>query len=401
MRCEVCDEQRQECLCTRSSIWHWLALRPMWQQWLIIIAGYMAIFSVLMFACSAQAQVFTVEPPAGTSPVRVTLVWDIPGAASCEASGSWTGTKAAKGTLVTTINAAATYTLTCVKPGTGGTATLSWLPPTTNTDGTPLSDGAGYTIVHGLTPTTMDKVVDVPGIATSRFTVTDLPAGERWFGLASYNSAGTRSTRVVVSKIVTVTPGAQNFAATVRVDVTQQPSPPTDVRIVFAPGEEPPPEPAVVTRINLGSGAITDSAGNAWASDTCRGGSTSNMRGVDILGTEDDVLYRSVRYAPLAAGPIKCSIPVSGTRTCEIEMRTSEEFFVTGGPLGKGAGLRVFEMWAEGVLLIPDIDIYREVGEHTALVKRASVTVSDGTLDVEFRHKVENPTVAGLAVTCQ
>lgn len=397
MRCEICDEQRQECLCTRSSIWHWLALRPMWQQWLIILAGYIALFAFLVYGCSAQAQTFSATPPAGISPVKVTLVWDIPGAASCEASGSWSGTKAAKGTLSTTINAAASYTLTCVQPGTGGTATLSWVPPTTNTDGSALANGSGYTIVHGLTDTTMDKVVDVRGIGTSSYTLTDLPAGMRYFGIQTYNSAGTKSSRVVVSKNIVVTPGAQNFAATVKVDVTLQPSPPTEVRIVFAPGEQPPAS-ATVSRINLGGPAMTDSAGNAWIADTCTTGATSTLRDIDIANTTDDALYLSYRYSTFAAGPILCQIPVSGTRTCNLEMLTSEEYFV--GTRG-AAGLRVFEMWAEGQLAVGDIDIYREVGEHTPLSKRATVQVSDGMLDVEFRHKVENPTVAALVASCQ
>lgn len=240
MRCELCDERQPDCLCDRYGIWTRLARRPVWQQWSVILVGYMALIWLVTFAVSAQAQSFTADPAGGISPVKVTLVWDIPGAASCEASGSWSGTKAATGQLITNINAPATYTLTCVKPGTGGTSSISWTPPKTNTDGTPLTDGKGYTLVHGLTDTTMDKAIDLPGIATSSYTVNDLPAGMHWFGIQAYNSFGTKSTRVVVSKLIVVTPGAQNFAATVRVDVTQQPNPPTEVRIVFAPGEEPP-----------------------------------------------------------------------------------------------------------------------------------------------------------------
>src|SRR5438309_11629995 len=38
-------------------------------------------------------------------------------------------------------------------PPTSGTATLSWLAPTTNTDGAALTDLAGYVIYYGPRPT--------------------------------------------------------------------------------------------------------------------------------------------------------------------------------------------------------------------------------------------------------
>lgn len=244
--CEHCHRWRGECRCHGMTIWQRLSMQPVWLQWVIALTGWLSMIAIIYLGAVsiARAQSFTADPAAGISPVKVTLVWDIPGAADCEASGSWSGTKPAKGQLLTSINAAAVYTLTCVKPGSGGASTLSWKPPITYTDDTPLGCPCGYTIVHGLTDTTMDKAVDVPGLAATSSTLNDLPAGVHWFGIQTYDRLGTKSARVVLSKNIIVTPGAQNFAATVRVDVTRQPNPPTELTIAFAPGETPPSTPA-------------------------------------------------------------------------------------------------------------------------------------------------------------
>lgn len=398
--CKLCNEWFSECHCDPTRIWVRLARLPMWEQWILIMLGYLVIIlatSVAIWA-DARAQTFAADPAAGVSPVTVHITWDIPGAQSCEASGSWSGAKAAKGELTTTINAKASYTLTCVKPGTGGSATLSWKPPTTNTDGTALTDGAGYTLVHGLTDTTMDNAIDVPGIATSSTTVTDLPAGNHAFGIQAYNKAGSKSARVVVSKAILVTPGAQNFAATVTVDVTQQPNPPAEVSIAFQPGEAPPPAQASVQRMNLGGPALTDKAGNLWAADSCKGGSMSKVSGVDIKGTEDDALYLDYRWAEVGS-TISCAFKVASPALCTVSVITSEEYFFGSRA---GAGKRIWDLYAEGKPAISDIDIYAEVGEHTPLIRQTVVEVLDGELNLEARHgKIENPTVAALLVSCQ
>lgn len=241
--CDHCHRWRTECHCHGITIWQRLSLQPVWLQWVIALTFWFSILAIIWLGAVslAHAQSFTADPAAGISPVKVTLVWDIPGAANCEASGSWSGTKPGKGQLTTSINAAASYTLTCVTPGSGGSATLVWKPPTQNTDDTPLTDLRGYTIVHGLTDTTMDKPLDV-GPALTSYTLTDLPAGIHWFGIQAYNSTGTRSARSSASKVIVATPGAQNFAATVSVDVTRQPKPPTELTIAFMPGDTSPPD---------------------------------------------------------------------------------------------------------------------------------------------------------------
>lgn len=80
-----------------------------------------------------------------------------------------------------------------VQQSAHGTVTLSWQPPTENTDGTALTDLAGYTIHYGTQPqdyTRMIKVIN-PGLAT--YVIDNLPAGMYYFAVAAYDASGTES----------------------------------------------------------------------------------------------------------------------------------------------------------------------------------------------------------------
>jgi len=85
-----------------------------------------------------------------------------------------------------------------------GSATISWLPPTTNTNGTPLSNLAGYKIYYGTSPTSLTQSAQIasPGITT--YTIENLSPATWYFSLVSYNSANVESTpSAVVSFTIT------------------------------------------------------------------------------------------------------------------------------------------------------------------------------------------------------
>src|ERR1700690_2896019 len=74
----------------------------------------------------------------------------------------------------------------------GGTITLDWDAPTTNTDGTPLTDLAGYKIYYGPTPGNYTTALDVGNVRT--FAVNNLTEGlTYYFSVAAYNSARVES----------------------------------------------------------------------------------------------------------------------------------------------------------------------------------------------------------------
>jgi hypothetical protein len=80
-----------------------------------------------------------------------------------------------------------------------GTATLTWEHNLRNTDGTALTNLAGFRIVHGASQTELTQSINVPNAAARSYTVTNLPAGTRYFGVIAYTSTGTDS---AVSNIV-------------------------------------------------------------------------------------------------------------------------------------------------------------------------------------------------------
>jgi hypothetical protein len=76
---------------------------------------------------------------------------------------------------------------------TTGSATLSWTAPTTNTNGTPVTDLAGYHIYYGTNPGALDTVIDVPGAATTEYEISNLSSGTYYFAVTAYNSLGIDS----------------------------------------------------------------------------------------------------------------------------------------------------------------------------------------------------------------
>jgi len=92
-------------------------------------------------------------------------------------------------------------TTTPPSSGGSGSATLSWQPPTTNTNGTAINNLAGYTVYYGTSTSNYTSVkVANPGLTS--YTVSNLPAGSYSFAVVAYNSAGESSQD---SKVVTKT----------------------------------------------------------------------------------------------------------------------------------------------------------------------------------------------------
>lgn len=197
---------------------------------LTVWLAFLAAISVYGVAASAQTVTLTASPSTGISPLNATLTWSTSGfpqgaTVTCTASGGWTGQKAASGTqALVALSATQTYTLTCAAPG-GGTADLSWTPPTQNTDGSPLTDLAGYQVFHAATsagvPGATPIAVQAPA---SSYSVTGLPTGMRYFGVKAVNAAGIASP---MSGIVSKDIVASTATASVTITVQKQPQAPT------------------------------------------------------------------------------------------------------------------------------------------------------------------------------
>lgn len=87
----------------------------------------------------------------------------------------------------------APFTIT-VQPGTTGSATLAWTSPTTRTDGSALTNLAGFNIYYGTSPGSYPNKIAVANPGLTTFVVTNLLGGSTYFFVATaYDSTGAES----------------------------------------------------------------------------------------------------------------------------------------------------------------------------------------------------------------
>src|SRR3984885_9367706 len=74
-----------------------------------------------------------------------------------------------------------------------GAATLSWAAPDENTDGSALTNLAGYRIYFGTSADALDQVIDIPSVGITTYVVDDLNSGTYYFSIRAYNTVGAES----------------------------------------------------------------------------------------------------------------------------------------------------------------------------------------------------------------
>lgn len=87
---------------------------------------------------------------------------------------------------------------------TNKTADVTWSAPTTNTDGSALTDLAGYQIYYGTSPGALTQSINVPNATAVDYVVQGLTQGTWYFAVAAYTNTGLQSNfSTVVSKTIT------------------------------------------------------------------------------------------------------------------------------------------------------------------------------------------------------
>jgi hypothetical protein len=74
-----------------------------------------------------------------------------------------------------------------------GNATLTWTPPTRNTDGSTLTNLAGYRIIYGTSATALNRTLEVRNPSISTYVVESLSPGAWYFSVKSFTSSGSES----------------------------------------------------------------------------------------------------------------------------------------------------------------------------------------------------------------
>ena len=133
-----------------------------------------------------------------------TITWAGASVSNCQASGAWSGARAASGTeTIGPLNGDASFTLTCESSAgrlmamtsvlvTDGGTTLSWVPPAENVDGSALTDLKGYRIYVGTTSRTYSSQIDLPNPGLTDYFV-QLSRGEYYVAMTAIDAEGNES----------------------------------------------------------------------------------------------------------------------------------------------------------------------------------------------------------------
>jgi len=158
-------------------------------------------------------------------------------------------------------------------------------------------------------------------------------------------------------------------------------------------------------RIRCGSTTALTYNGQTFAGDKYFSSGTStytNNNISDIKNTDFDALYKVERSAGVNLGSFAYNIPVING-TYDVRLHFAEIFFGATGakPLEGIAGKRVFSVKMEGQNKLVNFDIVQEVGSMTAVIKTFTITVSDGTLNINFIPSVNRPKISGIEILTQ
>lgn len=138
----------------------------------------------------------------GASPTSSSVATSPPATASAPpatASSTTSSTPAPQSTAPTTPTTPTTPPPTTPTPPpttpapTNNSATLTWTAPTTNTNGSALTNLAGYEIHYGTNPSALNNTITIANPGATTYVVTSLTTGTWYFAMSAYTNTGLAS----------------------------------------------------------------------------------------------------------------------------------------------------------------------------------------------------------------
>lgn len=158
----------------------------------------------------------------------------------------------------------------------------------------------------------------------------------------------------------------------------------------------------VLYRVNAGGSRVAGiDGGPAWVADT---GSfhngNSNAAGWGAGGTTDasvpastaTAIFDSERWSPNDNPRMQWDFPVDAGLPLEVRL-----FFSNRCSCTSSVGSRIFDVDVEGNRVIDDLDLVAEAGHEVGTMRSFDIT-SDGNVDIDFEHVVENPLINGIEI---
>jgi hypothetical protein len=163
------------------------------------------------------------------------------------------------------------------------------------------------------------------------------------------------------------------------------------VSVAITDNDQPP---AGIVAVNAGGPAVTASgisylaaSGISYLADQYFSGGATYQVSAAIANTTDDALYQTVRYGQTFG----YALPVANGNY-SVTLQFAEIYF-------NAPGQRVFDVTAEGALVIDDLDVWSAAGgQYVAKDVVVPVSVQDGTLNLQFLASVENAKVSAIRV---
>ncbi len=164
----------------------------------------------------------------------------------------------------------------------------------------------------------------------------------------------------------------------------------------------------ILHRINIGGPATAsaDSSSPSWSADTQSSPSPYLQTTASFHSTGQPVtldasvppqapmsIFQTARWDAAALPEMHWALPVATGTTVELRLYLAETW--TGA---NDAGERVFDVTLEGQTVFDNVDMSGSHGFQVGFVLAHQLTVTDGILDLELIHEVENPQIAGLEV---
>lgn len=155
-------------------------------------------------------------------------------------------------------------------------------------------------------------------------------------------------------------------------------------------------------RIDVGSSsAYTDASGKTWGPDTGFTNGVAENGGTpppEIANTNDDTLYQTYRGKTTT---LNYNFPISSPQNVDLDLHFAELYWGVKADLSDGgAGSRIFDLVAEGKIVLDDFDIAAAAGGPRKAIQRAikGISVTDGTLNLSFIASKDFPSISAISV---
>ena len=236
-----------------------------------------------------------------------------------------------------------------------------------------------FSTTAGTNPANQNIALSNSGSETLNWTATANSTSPAWLSVSPPSGAGNATLTVSVN---TAGLAAGTYMESITVAANGAANTPQTVNVTLAVN----PTSNTVFAVNSGGRQFTDQSGVVYQADTGYSGGYKASTSAAISGTSDDTLYQSERY-----GNFSYNIPLAnGNYT--VKLKFAEIYW-------NAVGQRIFNVNMQGTQVINKLDIFSKVGKNAAYDESFPVSVTNGTLNIDFISIADYAKVSAIVIT--